>query len=110
MIYIPYYSKNQHEFLPRAISLYKQGSLEGERVIEGGDNIPFVATWNLSKLPSDVTRCTLQFNGQADLSYQTTMSNADLIKYLIHILDNYKESRSVDFNQEFYRNLLNVQS
>lgn len=110
MIYMPYYAKNQQEILPMAITLYKQGSLEGERVIEGGDNVPFVVTWILSKLPSDITNCTVQFNGQADLSYQSSMSNSDLIKYLIYVLENYKNSKTIDFNQEFYRNLLNIET
>jgi hypothetical protein len=110
MIYMPYYSKTQQEILPLAISLYKQGSLEGERVIEGGDNIPFVATWVLSKLPSDITQCTLQFNAQADLSYQVNLSNSDLIKYLIYVMENYKNSKKIDFNQEFYRILLNIEA
>jgi hypothetical protein len=110
MIYMPYYAKNQQEILPMAITLYKRGSLEGERVIEGGDNIPFVVTWILSKLPSDITNCTVQFNGQADLSYQSSMSNSDLIKYLIYVLENYKNSKTIDFNQEFYRNLLNIET
>lgn len=110
MIYIPYYSKMQQELLPVAITLYKQASLEGERVIEGGDNVPFVATWTLSKLPSDIAHCTVQFNGQADLSYQINMANSDLIKHLVSVLDNYKSSQTIDFNQEFYRNLLNMES
>lgn len=110
MIYMPYYSKNQQEILPMAITLYKQGSLEGERVIEGGENVPFVATWILSKLPSDITNCTVQFNGQADLSYQSSLSNSDLIKYLIYVWENYKNSKTIDFNQEFYRNLLNIEA
>ena len=109
MVYQPYYPRNKHELLPLAIALHQKGFLEGEREIEGNDNIPFVATWHVSRLPSDVTRCRLQFDGQADLSYQMNISNSDLIKYLIEIIENYNNSKSVDFNQDFYRKLLQVE-
>jgi hypothetical protein len=109
MVYMPYCPKEKRDLLPYAISLYKQGSLEGERQIEASDNIPFVATWFVSKLPSELTRCQLQFDGQADLSYDISISNADLIKYLIDVLEQAKRSRQVDFSQEFYRKLLNVE-
>jgi hypothetical protein len=40
---MPYYQGNKRNALPYAISLYKQGNLEGERQIEGSDSIAFVA-------------------------------------------------------------------
>jgi hypothetical protein len=108
IIYMPYYSKNKHDSLPVAISLYRQGSLEGQRVIEGGDNIPFVASWYVSKLPSELTRCRLQFDGQADLSYEVTLSNSEFIDYLIDVIINFKRSHLTDFPSEFYRKLLRL--
>jgi len=39
------------------------GSSEGKRKIEASDSIPFVATWNVSNLPADLTRCRMQFDG-----------------------------------------------
>ncbi|BAZ46438.1 hypothetical protein NIES4102_34700 [Chondrocystis sp. NIES-4102] len=106
IIYVPYYSKNKHDWLPHAIALYRQASLEGERQIEGGEGVPFVATWYVSKLPSELTRCRLQFDGQAELSYEVTLSNSEFIDYLIDVIINFKRSKKTDFPAEFYRKLL----
>ncbi|MDJ0531826.1 MAG: hypothetical protein QNJ70_04885 [Xenococcaceae cyanobacterium MO_207.B15] len=106
VIYIPYYSKNKHNWLPYAISLYQTGSLEGKRIIEGGESIPFVASWYVSKLPSELTRCRLQFDGQAELSYEVTLSNSEFIDYLIDVIINFKRSHFTDFPGSFYRKLL----
>jgi hypothetical protein len=106
IVYTPYYPKDKHGNLPYAITLYQQGYLEGERHIEGGDNIPFVATWYVSKLPSELTRCRLQFDGQADLSYEMTILNAEFIDYLIDAIKTFKVFNSADFPQGFYRKLL----
>jgi hypothetical protein len=106
IIYVPYYSKNKHNWLPHAIALYRQASLEGIRQIEGGEPIPFVATWYVSKLPSELTRCRLQFDGQAELSYEVTLSNSEFIDYLIDVIINFKRSKITDFPSVFYRKLL----
>lgn len=107
-MYQPYYPKDEHEILPYALSLYQQGFLEGERVIEGNDNIPFVATWYISRLPSELTRCRLQFDGNADLSYEINLSNSEFINYLILLIKTSKNSRKIDFAQGFYRKLLRL--
>lgn len=106
VIYIPYYAKNKHSWLPQAIALYRQGSLEGERIIEGGESIPYVASWYISRLPSELTRCRLQFNGQAELSYEVTLSNSEFIDYLIDVIINFNSSQKTDFPRSFYRKLL----
>jgi hypothetical protein len=106
IIYIPYYSKNKHDWLPHAIALYNGGSLEGNREVEGGEKIPFVASWYVSKLPSELTRCRLQFDGQAELSYEVTLSNSEYIDYLIDVIMNFKRSKITDFPRSFYRKLL----
>jgi len=106
IIYVPYYAKNKHSWLPHAISLYRLGSLEGERMVEGGESIPFVASWYVSKLPSELTRCRLQFDGQAELSYEVTLSNSEFIDYLIDVIMNFKRSKTTDFPRIFYRKLL----
>ena len=106
VLYMPYYAKNKHNWLPFAISLYRQGSLEGNRVIEGGEGISFVASWYISKLPSELTRCRLQFEGQADLSYEVTLSNSEFIDYLIDVIISFKRSHFTDFPGGFYRKLL----
>ncbi len=109
MIYQPYYHKDKHTVLPYAISLYSQGHLEGERRIEGSQGVPFVASWYVSNLPSELTRCQIQFDNQAELSYQMTILNAEFIDYLIGVLKIYREGQIVDFPQGFYRKLLHCE-
>jgi hypothetical protein len=97
-IYLPYYkSPNQRNALPHAIGLYDSGSLEGERVID------------VSSLPADLTRCRLQFDGNADLSYELTIPNYDFINFLIELLINFKRAHVVDFHRKFYSKLLNME-
>lgn len=105
-VYLPYYQGNKRAVLPRAISLYRQGNLEGERKIEGGDDISFVASWHVSSLPADLTRCRIQFDGDADLSYEVTMANFEFIDHLIEVIITHKRYHKVDFSKGFYRKLL----
>ncbi|MBD0346656.1 MAG: hypothetical protein ICV63_17890 [Coleofasciculus sp. Co-bin14] len=107
-LYMPYYQGAKRNWLPLAISLYQQGSLEGNRRIEGGENIPFVASWLVSKIPSELTRCRLQFDGNAELSYEVNMANSEFVNYLIEVIMNFKRARSTDFSQAFYRKLLRI--
>ncbi|MBW4562514.1 MAG: hypothetical protein KME32_15460 [Mojavia pulchra JT2-VF2] len=107
-VYLPYIQGSKRNFLPYAISLYQKGVLEGQRKIEASDNIPFVATWNVASLPSDLTRCRIQFDGDAELSYELMMASFEFISYLIELMDNYKRHRVTDFSQAFYRKLLRV--
>ncbi len=108
-VYMPYYQGNKRNILPYAIGLYQKGSLEGQRKIEGGSSIPFVATWNVSSLPADLTRCRLQFDGNAELSYEITMANSELVNFLIEVLMTFKRSKIADFSQTFYRKLLRLE-
>ena len=110
-VYLPYIG-NKKTFLPLlpiAIGIYQKGSLEGYRTIEGSDNIPFVATWNVSTLPTDITRCRMQFNGEPDLTYEIMMGSSEFINFLIELYDNYRRSRNPDFSKNFYRKLLRVE-
>ncbi|HEY9645680.1 MAG TPA: type IV pilus biogenesis protein EbsA [Chroococcidiopsis sp.] len=107
-VYAPYYQGRKRNALPLAISLYQKGSFEGLRKIEGGESIPFVATWNVSSLPADLTRCRMQFDGNAELSYELTMANFEFVDYLIDVIFNVKGSRVADFSQAFYRKLLRL--
>ena len=104
--YIPYYRGNKGNLLPLAISLYQRGMLEGQRTIEGGENIPFIATWSTSALPTDLTRCHVQFDRNAELSYETTMTNSELIGFLIEVFTIFRHSSLVDFPKSFYRKIL----
>ena len=108
-VYQPYYPKDKHTGLPFAISLYNRGYLEGKRQIEGGGGIPFAASWHVSKLPSELTRCRIQFDGQGELSYEITLLNSEFIDYLIELIKISKRTDTVDFPQRFYRKLLQVQ-
>lgn len=105
-VYIPYYQGAKRSILPFAIALYQKGSLEGKRRIEGGEDISFVATWRVSTLPSDLTRCRVQFDGNAELSYEVTMPNFEFIGCLMEVLIHFKKSRLTDFAKPFYRKLL----
>lgn len=106
--YLPYYQGNKRNLLPLAISLYQSGVLEGQRVIQGGENIPFVATWSISSLPADLARCRVQFNGDAELSYEIIITNFELIGFLIEVIVAFRQSRLADFSQGFYRKLLRL--
>lgn len=107
-VYAPYYQGRKRNALPLAINLYQRGSLEGLRKIEGGENIPFVASWNVSSLPADLTRCRMQFDGNAELSYELTLANFEFVDFLIDVIFTFKTNRAVDFSQGFYRKLLRL--
>lgn len=107
-VYAPYYQGRKKSALPLAISLYQTGNLEGIRKIEGGGNIPFVASWNVSSLPADLVRCRMQFDGNAELSYEVMMANFEFVDFLIEVLFHFKSTRLADFSQTFYRKLLRL--
>lgn len=108
-VYTPYYPQAaKRSLLPLAISLYQKGALEGQRKIEGGDSIPFIATWNVSTLPADLTRCRIQFDSNPDLSYELMLANFEFVDFLIEVIMNFKRARLADFSQGFYRKLLRL--
>jgi hypothetical protein len=108
-VYLPYIQQTKRNFLPYAISLYQKGFVEGHRKIEGSKNIPFIATWNVATLPSDLTRCRIQFNGNAELSYEVRMASFEFINFLIELMENYKRQKLSDFSTTFYRKLLSIE-
>ena len=99
----PNYRKTIRSFLETYYSLLKES-----KQIEGGESIPFVATWNVAALPSDLTRCRLQFDGNAELSYEVTLANNEFVNFLIEVIMNFKSSRTIDFSKGFYRRLLRL--
>ena len=105
-VYLPYFQGNKRNILPLAISLFKKGVLEGQRKIEGSDGIPFITTWNVSTLPADLIRCRIQFEGNAELSYEILMQSSEFIDFLIDVLLNFQRTRITDFSKAFYRKLL----
>ena len=107
-VYLPYYQGTKRNALPYAIGLYKQGNLEGERTIEEGESIPFIATWNVSTLPADLTRCRLQFDNDADLSYEITMATFEYVDFLFDVVVALRHQQPADFSKSFYRKLLRL--
>lgn len=107
-IFKPYFQGKKRDILPWAITLYKQGHLEGERQIIDGDNVPFVVSWPTkdSLIPSAMTRCQMQFDGNPELSYELLIANYQLIGYLMEVIVNYNSGRGVDFPRSFYSKLL----
>jgi hypothetical protein len=109
IVYQPYYpDKNKQKLLPLALALYQLGQVEGARQIEGGEGLSFAATWFVSRLPSELTRCRMQFEGQAELSYEMTVLNSEFMDYLIDLIAVHEETQAIDFPQNFYRKLLRV--
>ncbi len=108
-IYMPYYKEpNKRTALPYAISLYQQGSLEGERQIEGGASIPFVANWRISNLTSDLTLCRVMFEGNPEFSYEVMMENSEFVSYLIETVSGIRGKNVSDFPQAFYSKLFRI--
>jgi len=93
-----------------AICYPQSASIKGEfwrkRKIEASDSIPFVATWNVSNLPADLTRCRMQFDGVS--CYEIMMTSSELVGFLIDVIPNFKRARIIDFSKGFYRKLLHM--
>ncbi len=107
-VYAPFCPEPRRKFLPLAISLYKLKSLEGARKIDGGEDVPFVASWNISSLPIDLTRCRVLFDGNPELSYEVTVQSSEFVSFLIEVLLTLQRTRAVDFSKAFYRKLMRV--
>jgi hypothetical protein len=109
-IYMPYYKREQQQALPYAITLYKQGELQGERQIEGSLPVAFVATWRVSNLPSDLTLCNVTFEAGGDdrYKYEITLVNSEFVNYLIEIVIQIRDTQIADFPQTFYSKLFRL--
>jgi hypothetical protein len=110
-LYAPYFMKStvKRNLLPKAITLYYKGGLDGYRAIEGGEKIPYVTNWAIQHLPGDLTRCTMMFEGNVDLTYDINLMNSELIGYLIDWLINLRDVNSPDFSHIFYRKLMRIE-
>ncbi len=110
-LYAPYFMKStaKRAVLPKAITLYGKGGLDGYRAIEGGEKIPYVMNWVIQNLPGDLTRCTMTFNENTDLTYDVNLMNSELISYLIDWLINIRDANTPDFPQFFYRKLMRIE-
>jgi hypothetical protein len=110
-LYAPYFMKSvaKRNLLPKAITLYYKGGLNGYRSIEGGEQIPFVLSWAVRDLPGDTTRCRVQFEENADLTYEVSLINSEFMSFLIDLISNLRDHNIPDFPQGFYRKLLRME-
>ncbi|MFN3361234.1 MAG: type IV pilus biogenesis protein EbsA [Pseudanabaenaceae cyanobacterium] len=109
-MYAPYVRDvNRRAQLPYALGLYKTGELVGERLIEGGPSVPFVATWRVANTPLDFTLCKFIFDNQPELSYELQMVNNEFVSYLIDVINLYKEKQLIDFPTIFYSKLFRIE-
>jgi hypothetical protein len=106
--YKPYYPANKQKALLYAISLYKQGEMAGERHIEGGPIISFIAVWRVTTLPLDTILCRVTFSGDADMSYEIELQNAEFVGYLIDVVSTVTDKNYIDFPQVFYSKLFRI--
>lgn len=107
--YIPYYREQaKREVIPFAINLYESELLEGERQIEGGVNMPFVATWRGSGIPSESGLIIVTFDNNPELRYEVVMANSEFVGYLIEIIVNYRNRNTIDFPKLFYSKLFRI--
>ncbi|MFB2896303.1 type IV pilus biogenesis protein EbsA [Aerosakkonemataceae cyanobacterium BLCC-F50] len=107
-IFLPYCHNNKRSLLPLALNLYQRGNLEGVRQIMGGDNIPFVAIWSVNNniLPTDLTRCRIQFDRNSEYSYEITIATSEFVNHLIELILNFQRDGIRDFSKSFYYRLL----
>jgi len=109
-MYAPYFRDLERRAqLPFAIALYKTGEIVGERVIEGGVNVPFVGTWRVANTPLDFTLCKFIFDNQPELSYELQIVNNQFMDYLIDVILRYKEKDQIDFPTAFYSKLFRIE-
>jgi hypothetical protein len=50
----------------------------------------------------------MQFDGNAELSYELTLANFEFVDFLIEVIINFKRVHLADFSQSFYRKLLRL--
>jgi hypothetical protein len=110
-LYAPYFMKSaaKRNVLPKAITLYHKGGLGGHRSIEGGEKIPYVINWVVQNLPGDLTRCTMMFDDNADLTYDVNLMNSELVGFLIDWLIEIRDTNNPDFPQLFYHKLMKME-
>ncbi len=105
-VYQPYYAVARRQYLALAVGLYKKGTLEGQRPIEGEEPVRFLASWHVSPLPSDLTVVQVIFAQDADLTYQLSIANYEFVDYLIDVVALVQRGQPPDFTTAFYRKLM----
>ncbi|MEO0868099.1 MAG: type IV pilus biogenesis protein EbsA, partial [Cyanobacteria bacterium J06642_11] len=56
----------------------------------------------------DLTRCRMQFAGDAELTYEITMATFEFVDFLIDVVTAIRLKRAPDFSKAFYRKLLRM--
>jgi len=105
-VYQPYYAVARRQYLPLAVGLYKKGSLEGQRAIEGDKPVRFLASWHTSLLPADLTVVQVVFDQDAELTYQLSIANYEFVDYLIDLVALVQRGQPPDFTTAFYKKLM----
>ncbi len=110
ILYLPYCKKDQQQALPYAIGLYKIGSIQGERRVEGTEPVPFLVSWKVSTLPVDPVICTVVFTNELkeEYKYEIELQSLQVVKYLIDLILRERETQIVDFPQAFYAELFRL--
>jgi hypothetical protein len=105
-LYQPYYAVARRQYLPLAVGLYKKGSLEGQRPIEGDKPVSFLASWPVSPLPSDLTAVQVIFDQDPELTYQVSLANYEFVDYLIDVVAAVQRGQPPNFTTAFYKKLM----
>ncbi|MFS8868179.1 type IV pilus biogenesis protein EbsA [Synechococcus sp. H65.1] len=105
-LYQPYYALARRQYLALAVGLYKKGSLEGQRPIEGDKPVPFLASWPVLPLPSDLTVVQVIFDQDPDLTYQLSLANYEFVDYLIDVVAAMQRGQPPNFTTAFYKKLM----
>ncbi len=110
-IYIPYYREPAKKTaLPYAIGLYKQGELQGERLVENAPPVPFAMTWRPTNLPSDPVLCKVTFEGNPEMTYEVSLQNSEFVSYLIDFVIGHREKQTLDLPSGFYFRLFRMKT
>ncbi len=110
VLYLPYCKREQQQALPYAISLYRTGTLQGERQVEGSTPVPFSAFWKVSTLPVDPVICTVVFTNEIseEYKYEIELQSLQVVRHLIDVIILDRETQIVDFSQAFYAELFRL--
>jgi hypothetical protein len=110
VLYLPYCKREQQQALPYAISLYKTGTLQGERQVEGASPVPFSAFWKVSTLPIDPVICTVVFTNEVneEYKYEIELQSLQVVRHLIDVILLDRQTQIVDFSQAFYAELFRL--
>jgi hypothetical protein len=62
----------------------------------------------VTSIPLDTILCRVTFSGDADMSYEIELQNAEFVGYLIDVVSSVKDKTYADFPQVFYSKLFRI--